>query len=395
MSIDLADVTLDWPPELFMMVARRLRGRPRGYSREEVGWLLEEAVHDHMGLALYDEIAEFMPADSPEAAELAGSWIAGAAGALATMAQPKLVNRLISDLARRPRFEPPRYWSSRQLTAPPVAPLALPELVAAFAALVEKLNASGYFDEAFSSSCPDTPHDPAEVAQDRLAQVLGTEVRLWPPGGLYETKTHVVTVGWDWGESILLDLVEALDDLVARPRRRSWHTTHDGWDFSDFDRTAGRAVYRWQVNELLARSEVGLTLATGGEEDGHLVHVTSDPRDQLVDQAKQTPHTAEAGTVEHAIALFRARSAGRDEKRSAVVALAGILESRRGLLKAELVSKDEGALFHIANRFDLRHRDAKQLADYDDVFLDWVFWWYLATIELTDRIQARRAEPPP
>ena len=24
-------------------------------------------------------------------------------------------------------------------------------------------------------------------------------------------------------------------------------------------------------------------------------------------------------------------------------------------------------------------------------FLDWVFWWYLATIELTDRILARQA----
>ena len=35
-------------------------------------------------------------------------------------------------------------------------------------------------------------------------------------------------------------------------------------------------------------------------------------------------------------------------KRSAVVALGRILEDRRTLLKAELLSKDEGALFHIA-----------------------------------------------
>ena len=27
-------------------------------------------------------------------------------------------------------------------------------------------------------------------------------------------------------------------------------------------------------------------------------------------------------------------------------------------------------------------------ADYDPAFLDWVFWWDLATVELTDRILA-------
>jgi hypothetical protein len=25
------------------------------------------------------------------------------------------------------------------------------------------------------------------------------------------------------------------------------------------------------------------------------------------------------------------------------------------------------------------------------VFLDWVFWWYLATVELTDRLLTRQA----
>jgi hypothetical protein len=29
--------------------------------------------------------------------------------------------------------------------------------------------------------------------------------------------------------------------------------------------------------------------------------------------------------------------------------------------------------------------------DYDPVFLDWVFWWFLGTFELTDRLLARQA----
>ena len=40
----------------------------------------------------------------------------------------------------------------------------------------------------------------------------------------------------------------------------------------------------------------------------------------------------------------------------------------------------------------MRHRNQSQKSDYDPIFLDWIFWWYLGTIELTDRIIARQAE---
>ncbi len=49
-----------------------------------------------------------------------------------------------------------------------------------------------------------------------------------------------------------------------------------------------------------------------------------------------------------------------------------------------------GALFHIANKFAIRHQNEQQLADYDPAFLDWVFWWYLGTVELTNRIIIRQ-----
>jgi hypothetical protein len=37
---------------------------------------------------------------------------------------------------------------------------------------------------------------------------------------------------------------------------------------------------------------------------------------------------------------------------------ARVLESRRQLIKKEMLSKDEGALFQIANQFDIRDRGA-------------------------------------
>lgn len=168
--------------------------------------------------------------------------------------------------------------------------------------------------------------------------------------------------------------MEALDELVARPRRRWWHDHHRSWDYDDFSRSGGQAVYRWQVNTLLARSRLGLRLASTGEDAGLLVHATGDPRDELVEQALVASQEADRDDLAHAVRLFRSRAATREDKRSAVVALAGVLERRRAQLKAELFAKDEGALFQIANTFDLRHRDPSQQGDYDEAFLDRVFW---------------------
>lgn len=81
-------------------------------------------------------------------------------------------------------------------------------------------------------------------------------------------------------------------------------------------------------------------------------------------------------------------------KREATKALADVLELRRTLLKQELFRRDEDALFQVANKFGIRHLDQQQKDDYDPAFFDWIFWWYLATIELTDRLLARQAAKP-
>jgi len=184
-------------------------------------------------------------------------------------------------------------------------------------------------------------------------------------------------------------------DLVARPRRRWWHDYSScGWHYADFAVTPGRALYRWRVDRLLARHRTGLQLAAAGEDAGRLVRVTSDDRDRLVHAALDGETGTNRDEVQHAVALFRSRTGTREDKRSAVFALARVLEDRRPLLRAELLSKDESALFHIANEFDLRHRNVNQRPDYDDAYLDWVYWWYLATVELSARLAARRTDTP-
>ncbi len=68
-----------------------------------------------------------------------------------------------------------------------------------------------------------------------------------------------------------------------------------------------------------------------------------------------------------------------------------MLELRRGLLKRELFAKDEDDLFQIANRFQIRHLSEQQKGEYDPAFLDWIFWWYLGTIELTNKLLRRQS----
>jgi hypothetical protein len=120
-----------------------------------------------------------------------------------------------------------------------------------------------------------------------------------------------------------------------------------------------------------------------------LVAVTNDARSDLARSMAARTDEATGGRVRHALALFRGRTATEHDKRSAVVALALVLEERRHILKDNLVKKDERALFDIANNFAIRHQRDDQKPDYDPIFLDWVFWWYLATIELTDRVLSR------
>jgi hypothetical protein len=64
------------------------------------------------------------------------------------------------------------------------------------------------------------------------------------------------------------------------------------------------------------------------------------------------------------------------------------------LFKTSLFSGDEDALLTIANRFDLRHSNEKQHTDYDPAFREWVFWWYLATVDLTNRLLAHQSGQP-
>ncbi len=294
------------------------------------------------------------------------------------------VKKLLASVDDLPEPEPFRLvWSVRQAAANSRTML----LRQAWADVVTVLRGRGYLEKSAPTPCrKEAGGEPPDVALNRLSEAALVGSNMWPlqPG--------------TWTDDTFYSLVEFVHDHVTRPRGRWKHnlgmravvsaTTACGWHYRDFATEPGQLLYRWYINRLFEGYGSELRLAGYGESLGRLVRVGPADRAELVKRALASP--TRAMDVSHALELWRRRDASAGDKRSAILTLARVLEANRTLLKTELLSKDESALFRIANEFDLRHSNAMQRPDYDEAFLDWVFWWYLATAELTDRLLDRQ-----
>jgi len=370
---------LDWPRELFVAEATALLAdlsNPRWLEDAELlleeafaGSVPEEDLRTAQWHDLPTDLFEYAPAAG--AAEVARAFVAHVVNS---------ADKLPERSSRR------QYWSARRgadtASTQPTAPSRTEELQQDWVRLVEDLRDRGYLDCVAPQGCVAKPASTpaAEVLASTLTRSLHADIS-WPP------------LSQDWDSDTLYGLIEAVHDLIARPRHRDSHSIEGcRWHYSHFAPTPAQVLYRWDVNQLLDRYSAGLRIAAEGEDTGRLVRVAGDDRNELVERTLQTPNLGDRDAVRHAVALWRNRAADRENKRSAVLALHRVLEDRRSLIKAELMSKDEGALFQIANEFDLRHSGARQRTDYEDAYLDWIFWWYLATVELTDRIGASQVD---
>ena len=347
-----SEFELRWPPALFAEEADRVLGEPHSHATE---------------LLIFDAFAN-------------GSEIIAGHGNDADRALQALrahIGELRNAQGRKP------YWRERKSPDSPELALTLDAAMKRFVQIIEELTERGYFNRAFPVPCVDD-HDTQAIDPSLELQIRVGEPDLWP------LRRSLARWDHQWELDLFLTLIEVFDDLVARPvdayQYHPWDSC--GWHYSQYSARSGKAVYRAAIDALLDHTDIALRLARDGEDEGRLVTVADPERASLIHAAASRTHE-DAATVRHAIALFRGRHAGREEKRSAVVALAGVLEHRRRAIKQELLTRDEGALFEIANTFDLRHRTSIQKSDYADHFLDWVFWWYLATVELMDQLATR------
>jgi len=374
-SFDSADYELRWPRELVVRELAGLRADTDVRQRQDrITFLLEEVflgetpAHDFAVVASRRPVLNdpwgTPPTSSPDV----------------YLEEQGFLDRLIAELPQlREHHEPAPYWPARHGRQHATSSTAT--AAHRFATLIRDLHARGYFGRALPPLCVDD-RDPIDESAV-LAERLGIP-ELWP----LRPET--------WYEDTFFGLVEVFHDLAVRPRERNLHSYDGcGWHYSGFGTDTGRALYRWRINRLLTSAGVGLRLADNGEDTGRLIRTVDDGRTDLIHRVLQPQERGVAPRIAHAIAQFRGRGATEHDKRSAVLTLAGILEERRDLIKSDVGRKDEGALFTLANEFAVRHQRRGQQGDYDPVFLDWMFWWYLATVELTDRILARDADVRP
>ena len=80
----------------------------------------------------------------------------------------------------------------------------------------------------------------------------------------------------------------------------------------------------------------------------------------------------------------------RQLKDDALKDLAGVLEflKEKGELKKVITNKDTEVLSKIANNFDIRHHDENHKGNYDKSMKDWIFYYYLNTIQMVLKLIA-------
>lgn len=276
--------------------------------------------------------------------------------------------------------KPRLYFSARSSVGPNPGRLDLDGVKDLFLAAYQQFRRRGYFDEAFGYCCVDNGEVPGTAGPDIENYVLlQTRKRLWPP-----TALAIIT----YQEADLFDLIEFLFDHVSKPLSGYHHTYADcGMHWEKFDQDAGRTEYREVISGLLEAYGKGYEF----NERGEIMELAPKGVGKLL---KASPPTKDADTrtrMNAAIDRFQRYGSTVEDRRHAVRDLADVLEKLRPEMKSVLTNKDEGDLFNIANNFGIRHFNEKQQTSYDPaVWLSWMFYFYLATINACLHTLARK-----
>ncbi|MDQ3913910.1 MAG: hypothetical protein M3323_01070 [Actinomycetota bacterium] len=271
------------------------------------------------------------------------------------------------------------YFSARRGQNAAVARFDLEQLRRLVSSTFTAPEEEGFFQQAFGYSCVDAGEVPGEVGSDVNAYILRRlrKDQMWP----------LVTRIAEYSEEDVFDMIELLHDHASKPLEGRHHDYAScGWHYSSFDRAAGREAFRAEINDFLTSYDAGYELS----DEGEVVHL-ADPGLQPLLEAKlpvadSKSRTNVEGRVAGAIRKFRRHGASVDDRRDAVRSLADVLEYLRPQVKRVLTSKDEGDLFNIANNFGIRHHNDAQKTQYEqDVWLSWMFYFYLATIHVVMR----------
>jgi len=233
------------------------------------------------------------------------------------------------------------------------------------------LKREGYFDEYFGFRCVDEGFVPGILGPDIEAKVF----RALKKEGLYPFYEKFLS----YTEEDTFDVLEFLFDNVSKPLKGVAHDWGNcGMHWNEFAKKEGEIAFINTVNEVLKDYSDGFQLSEYGE-----IFILSEEglKDIFIAKVKTDDPENIDNKIQAAIKRFRYHRSSIDERKNAVRELFDVLEYLKSKTKNVLNKKDESDLFNIANNFGIRHHNASQKTDYDElVWLSWMFYFCLATI---------------
>ena len=269
---------------------------------------------------------------------------------------------------------PRQYYSQRKGTNPNQKGLPLAEVRDLIVLVFEELRRDGYFDESFGYSCIDAGQVDGKVRNPELEMLLSIRKKgLWP---IHEKAPF-------YSEDDFFDVLEFLYQHVSKPIEGTMHSYGGcGMHWETLNQKIGHTEYRTKINAVLAHYDKRFELSSEGE----ILHKPEAGFEPIFDADLPTPDKNILGRVNAATLQYRRHGSTIDDRRQAVRDLADVLEYLRPKVKTLLTTADEKDLFNIANNFGVRHHNEKQKTAYDtNIWLSWMFYFYLATIHVVLR----------
>ena len=264
-----------------------------------------------------------------------------------------------------------------------VPKLDLDEFTTMFLNVYSEFNSKDYFQYGLGYECVDrAEHQGGKVGGNPDAFLFRKTGKkgLWPPRVRKESAPWLTEEGL-YTEDDIFDLIEFLFDCVAKPIEGRMHSYNNcGYHVSKVDGPAGEAEFRAEINEILALYGSGYELAGDGEEAQIRILPASGMQELVqTELPKYDPENVENKVVA-ATNRFLSRHSSHEERKEAVRALADVLEFLAPQIKAHFTTTEKSTLFNLINNFGIRHHNQIQQKDYDPVWLNWMYYFFLATI---------------
>lgn len=277
-----------------------------------------------------------------------------------------------------------RYYSQRENGGKGKEKISLEDLKRFFKVVYKDFYERKYFCGKLKIGCCVDEGD--NDISTRLLKTLRKD--LWPICDEHENPGKLK----EYTKNDLFDVIEFLFDGVSRPLKDA-DTHYHSWNgcgdhYSRFSWTDGQTEFREEINAFLNDFEDGYELSERGE----IFHKADRGLDRLLNAKKVDLKKGDIkNRMIQAEGLFYNGRSSLVVRRNAVKELADCFEFLRDDLKMVLDKKDEADLFNIANNFGIRHHNKKQKTGYDpNIWLSWMFHFYLATLHATLRLIEKR-----